>query len=351
MPHSSGGGSHSGGFHSSGSHHSGGGGFHSSGGGSHHSGGGGFHSGGSYGRPPAPRPKPRVQRGFFEGARLYMYHYNHQPVYVYANEAARPKPRQNWLWLIYGPILAIFIFLFVSDLLPMAPLSLDYATDIVVEDGAACLSEQEALTQAMEAFRDSTGVTPAVVTVTNETWQAHYTSLEAYAYDRYVNLFRDEKHWLIVYAQPADANGDAFPDWYWEGMQGDETDEMIDRDCLDAFSTALQSGLTRTDVSVSQALQDAFAQARVAAVRPELQDGMSIIVRLCVIGAILLLALSHTRVLRLGASANTLPPDAVPAQMPADQSACAYCGGIYPLSSLTCPYCGAPRSQTDGKQL
>ena len=59
-------------------------------------------------------------------------------------------------------------------------------------------------------FRDKTGVTPAIITVDNREWKGYYNDLENYAYDRYVNMFPDEKHWLIVYSSDLAAANDTY---------------------------------------------------------------------------------------------------------------------------------------------
>ena len=101
-----------------------------------------------------------------------------------------------------------------------------------------------------------TGVTPSVVTVYNEKW-SNRTNLEEYAYDRYLMEFDDEMHWLIVYSQESYPSS-SYIDWYWEGMQGDDTDNILTSAVVDRFTSVFQSRLTSNDKDIGAQLSALF---------------------------------------------------------------------------------------------
>ena len=353
MPHGSGGGSHGGGFsghsssHSFGGSHSGGFSGHSSshgfsGGSSHSSfGGPGF---GSTGRRPVspPPPRPHVSNRYFSGARRYVYYRNHVPVYVYANETAVPKKPARWKWLIWAPIILFVMYCLFSGLTARQRLTADYDTSIVIEDNANCISDSDALRASMNAFFEESGITPAVITVNNRYWQTYYYDLEDYAYDLYVNHFNDEKHWLIVYSESEELNPE-FEDWHWVSMQGDDTDLLLTDSIADTFGETLQAGLTKSSISVAQALADAFDAVTPVIRQPEVHSASSVITRLVIIAVLILIAMLRTGTVRLKTTGgDTLPADAKFSD-PKQDIVCEYCGGVYPPENLSCPHCGAPK--------
>lgn len=184
MPHSSGGGSHGGGSHHSSSSHSS----------SHRSSSGGGSS------------RIRTSRTYFPGARRFVYYRNGVPNYVYSDtDLSKGPSKLRFLMLIfYVPfVLAAFLMIFTSFGVP-EKLKVDYNSQIVIQDDANVLGDTTKLSDALEDFFNTTGISPAVMTVYNSDWEDNYTNLEKYAYELYVNRFYDEKHWLIVYSQPKD---------------------------------------------------------------------------------------------------------------------------------------------------
>lgn len=235
MPHSSGGGSHGGGSHHSSSHSS-----HSS------------RSGSSSSR--------RVSNVYFPGSRRFLYFDRHdQPVYVYADHDITQKrsPMRFLILLFYIPFVIALYFMAKDMILPPKKLKTDYNTAIAVRDNIDVLEDTEKLKRSLQAFYDKTGISPAVFTVYNEDWQDRYSNLENYAYDLYVNAFPDEKHWLIVYSEPKEPDPE-FNEWYWEGMQGDDTDPILTYDKAEIFNNKLQRYLTEDSKSVSEAISFAF---------------------------------------------------------------------------------------------
>ena len=238
MPHSSGGGSHGGGSH----------------GGSHSHGGGG---GGS---------SQRYSGRYFPGARRYMYHRRNGSVgYIYTD---RPIRKSSVIELII-PLVILIPFMFVPIIAlfssginfgPPKPLkTLSTYEQTHIADNIDVINERE-LEPILAEFQTKTGICPYVMTVNNEDWQGRYSSLENYAYDLYVNTFGDEQHWLVIYSEPETPDED-FNDWYWEGMQGNDTDRILTESKANKFLDSLHKYLTKNDVSVTEAFCIAFSEA------------------------------------------------------------------------------------------
>lgn len=334
MPHSSGGGSHSGGSHSGGSHSS-----HSS-----HRSGGGSSSGGS---------SRRTSDVPFKGSRRYLYYRDNKPQFVYANYDVR-KP--NRMPLITGIIVFVF-FLFpvlIGCIIGMVssikkPQRIDFGNyknkrpEFVIEDNLGIFENKKKLKGAMEDFYDETGIIPAVITVSNEDWNEDYTSLESYAYDQYINRFKEfhEIHWLIVYSESTKDNG--FSDWYWEGMQGDETDSILTEKQTAAFTESLHKRLLqRAKYSVEDAIGITLDEYRVKVMKTTVNTPMLLI---CLFMFLMFGGISFY------SFTVAYKPDKVPEYYknakPCDltmvyQEPCTFCGGIYIIGMhTTCPHCGA----------
>lgn len=210
MPHSSGGGSHGGGSH----------------GGSHHS----SHSHGGSGR-----SSRHVRSTYFPDARRYVYYDHHRPVYVYADYDITEKrsPLRFLMLLFYLPFILFTFSMFAEAYHHPHKLPQNYDYKIVVEDKANVLGNTAELRNSLVAFYNRTGISPAVITVEN-----------------------------------SDPDPD-FNDWYWEGMQGDDTDNIITVDVADDFKDLMQKYLTANSrYDVSSAIAAAFDETT-----PNVMDG------------------------------------------------------------------------------
>ena len=326
MPHSSGGGSHRGGHHS-GSHHSS----------SHRS------SSRSGSRSSAAK---RVGSKPFEGATRYMYFRKKQPVFVYSNFDITKRSKQAWvtrililLFFVLPSVITLIAMLFITGHFPKR-LQTNYDTQIYIDDQiGGVVKDPNMLMDSMTKFQKKTGITPSVVFCPNDAWENNYDSLEKYAYDLYVNRFDDEKHWLIVYS--TESKEDGFEDWYWEGMQGDDTDPILDSKQVDKFGESLQKYLLQSNqYSVDQAIAQAFNE-----LTPHVMDkyfaqpgaACGIIFELVFLGIMFLAMDFHPVRDNNYRHAQVCDPKFV------DQEPCEYCGGIYIVGMhLSCPHCGAP---------
>lgn len=315
MPHSSGGGSHGGGSHGGGSH-------------------GGSHGGGG------SIPSVKVRKSDFAGARRYVYYRHKKPVYIYTDDKKINDHKlvdTPWVLIFYIPFLiAIFgsmkMGLYIPHRIPM-----NYSNEIVIEDQADVLGEYGRLSESMEAFQNATGITPVVLTVNNEDWMDNYSSLENYAYEAYVRRFDDEKHWLIVYSQPLEPYYD-WVEWYWEGMQGDDTDSVLTEEVAQIFNDTFQKGLYNMDtytVGASAARAFNAATAYASKVHLELQEFlicMFVLAFICVHAYFM--AGVHPKAL--------VYRKAKPVPKTVTEDTCQYCQGVYVVGTcIECPHCGA----------
>lgn len=380
MPSSSGGGSHSGGSHSSSgssrSSYSSGGGSHSGGYSSGSSRSSGY-SGSSYSRSSgssysgsrrtygsfskhdtAWNPKsqlqsspstvrPTVSEKQFVGAQRYVYYRDNKPQYIYSNYKSFKPEVKIKAFLIWWIFIAFLSLGFYEMFQPPGKLATDYDTRIVIEDGAGVIDDRIKLNQSLAAFLDKTGVTPAVVTLSNEGWNNYFTSLENKAFDLYVNSFEDEKHWLIVYSKPEQPDP-AFVDWYWEGIQGDETVNIITEKMADEFGVRLQKYLTADSrYTVGQAFAKAFDEITPLMMTERQTADEDIIAAGAVILLMIIASLWHSHILRLlfaRRRPKDLPKDIQPVVQGDKEITCAYCGGAYLTSALKCPHCGGPKT-------
>ena len=328
MPHSSGGGSHSGGSHSS-SHSS----YHSS------------RSGGSSGGGlPSNR---RSSSTPFPGSKRYLYYRNNKPYFIYTNYDVRkpdPMPLVTGLivfFIILLPCILGGLFAIVKSVTIPHKVDSDKHPKFVIEDNIGVIEDKKQLKKSMQAFYDTTGIIPAVITVDNSEWNEDYTNLENYAYDVYVNRFKDEDHWLIVYSEAVKDNG--FNDWYWEGMQGDNTDTVLTNKRADAFTVSLHKRLLDRDTySVDAAIALTFDEYRPQMMRPYLNMGgfLAGMFILLMFGGIswYVFAVAYKP-----AKVSEEFKNAQPCELTAVyEEPCNFCGGIFIVGMhTTCPHCGA----------
>ena len=240
MPHSSGGGSHSGGSHggSSGSHH-------------------------SHGSSGFSRPTPRVRDRYFPGSHRYVRRHDDGAVdYIYSDSASLNKHSRPWaLLLVYIPFLLIGAFVLGLPFHIPHKMDVSYNPPVVVsdlDDRISRADEQLVMEGAQEVY-DATGVPICVRFEDNSDWEGNYDSLEDYAYDVYVNMYDDEDHWLIIYTDDLDRrSANKYSNWYFEGMQGDNTDKALPANMTETFNDNLYMALLDRKNTTGQAFKIGF---------------------------------------------------------------------------------------------
>ena len=327
MPHSSGGGSHGGGSH----------------GGSH---------GGSGGSSSTSHTKT-----YFPGAHHYAYYKNGKVHHFYNKEPITPESiRKHKIAFRVATIIWAVFYLFMFTVLvlvsafsrPSVPTTRYSDKDIIIEDNLGVFTDDELgdLYDALEEFQDISNVTPYIMTIRNKDWQKHYSSLEAYAYDEYLDLFDDEMHWLIVFSSDMD---EEWEDWYWEGMQGNDTDPILTDHNTDVFTKTLHKYISDEDISLSDALIKSFAK---------MEEGLfdTNISWAAMIGGTLGL-MFHAGIFYLGiwsVFGMNIKTDKIAFELPeADkkyqEDTCEYCGGMFIHGiHISCPHCGAALPTADG---
>jgi hypothetical protein len=310
---------------------------HSSGGGGGSFGGGGgsFDSGSGSGG-----SSYHTSENYFPGADRYVYYENGQPRYIYSNSDPA-KGASKWRFLILLAYIPFFAFLFpLFSGVYNRPVRLDtgYETSIVIEDNANVLGERDELDRTMKDFFDRTGISPALVTVNNEDWEGGiYGSLEEFAYDCYLDHFGDEDHWLIVYSEPeSPEDGDKY---YWEGMQGDNTDDLLSKDCRDIFNHNLNKHLAegdRPDVAGSVVLAFDSIESRIMKPYFNVRKAVPAVL-------VLLFLLLHAFIMIKSLLKMKKYKGAVRVGLNARELKCSSCGGSYVKGAFSsCPHCGAP---------
>lgn len=235
---------------------------HSSGGGS--SGGGSFGGSSSGGGGGSGGNARRTSNTYFPGSHRYIYTDDNgveQTIYSTYDVSKKPSPFRYLILLFYLP----FIFALVNmTSFFSGPKKLEgsYPTEIVIEDTAGVLGDSAELRAAMENFRDTTGIPPAIKTVSKAEMYAAVGAPESrsdkdvindYAYNQYLSLFSDESHWLFVYS----VNTEDGNDWVWIGMQGDDTDKILTNAQVTNFNAALMNKLTNGR-AVAQSFTEIF---------------------------------------------------------------------------------------------
>ena len=350
MPHSSGGGSHGGGHHG-GSHYSGG----------HHSSSGG-------------RAYPSISRRPFVGAHRFVYYRGGRPRYFYSSSPVPPKPNFTSYLILLFYIPFIFAIIGIAKGAVHIPKKIDHSCDksgVVIEDTIDVLGDTDELEVQFEEFYEKTGISPCIVTISNDVWHesyrpgtmpivpdfdpndknsifaslyvfnaeyaqyVRYSSLEQYAYDAYVNTFdNDEYHWLIIYS--VDSGNSSL--WFWEGMQGDYTDPVLTEAKTNEFDAQFQRLLmNKGDKSVADCMAEAFDSLNDNIMKANIHT-QSLLMALFVTGFIILHAFGMVG----GAIRNNLFYSKGILCDDAKEGVCPHCGKQYVTGqSAICPHCGS----------
>ncbi|MCR4903988.1 MAG: TPM domain-containing protein [Butyrivibrio sp.] len=326
MPHSSGGGSHSGGSH-----------------------GGSYSSGGSSSSRRSYTPPPLYSNSRRFGYSRYAFYEGDNITYRYVRNSSREI--SDLIILLFAlPFILIGIAYIYFIPTKIEALSTNYDTTVYVDDWADILSDSEenAIYKSFIEFQNKTGITPALVTDYNSSWIEDYESLEDYAYDIYVNNFDDESHWLIVYTEPETPDAD-FNDWYWEGMQGNNTDAILSSSVTDDFNESMQKYLTKQSYSLGDAVSLSFDELTDNLVIGKTTIDFEMLVYALVWNGILILVVggyfwsSKDDRKKLSKSIAEAKTKGIKVDEYVLEDTCEYCGGVYIHGKhIECPHCGAP---------
>ena len=198
-----------------------------------------------------------------------MYYVDYRPRYYFSDAPYTRKIAESekmsdvlsclmFIGLAMVGSVACFVTFFLVCFHSFQKVNVDYDTTVIIEDNVDVLTDQEEseLKEAFEKFTDITGVTPAFHSIDLTSWRSWYDSLERYAYYQYLNMFDDEKHWLIVFS----SNGDRY-NWKWEGMIGDDCGSAITSKTEASLTSNIQNNLQNSSsYTVSEAIIAAFEE-------------------------------------------------------------------------------------------
>ena len=339
---------------------------HSSGGGSHFGGSHGGSRGGSYGGSRGGFGQPcRISKSYFTGAtrfRYYRYYYFGRAIrrerYVYADEDLRKQwqPTQLLSGILLLPFFALIVYVLWS---PVRDLFRDLSPHVMLKDEAHLFREDAGLTEALEAFYEKSGIPAAVITVHNEDWQypheEYSNQLSKYAYQRYTQEFDDEMHWLIVYSEPQEPDPERV-DWYWEGMQGNNTDSILNERLTNRFRYVMQEARLRQENNAEGAIVEAFrtvtedvTKGGAAGILSGMVPALAGLALLCFVGYYMLglnlLKYRHAEPApEIREEEELSPLQFTQEQAKPDETGqiqCRYCGTMQDASLQSCAGCGA----------
>ena len=315
MPHSSGGGSSSGGFHSS--------------------------SGSSHSSSSSSNSS-RISSRPFSGATTYVYYSRgHEPRLMYTNGQPLGSLKSGVISIFITSFIlltVLFIFAFSGFHNPRK-VSTNYNASIFIHDNNGVLSTEEfsSITETFNKFLDKTGISPSLLTV-NEEYVSNPDDLEDYAYDEYLKYFSDEKHWLIVYYSSKNTQKE---NWTFEGMQGNDTDNILTEEVTNKFSRVMYASLHEEDTNLYEALTRSFNEITPTIMDKSYHlDAMQIFVGLFV-GSILAFFIV-SQVILLNSQKKLQKAVKIPTKEP-ELKKCLYCDSSYYAGTIDhCPNCGAP---------
>lgn len=270
-----------------------------------------------------------------------------RPEYRYSNESLD----QGWsryfgAIVIAAVLMLIGAFEMLASNTNVQPLSLSGVknTNVEIFDDYGILGDTSTLRQSLEDFKSETGIVPTVVVIENKEWVDQGYQLEQYAYNWYVYHYDDEKHWVIMYSEEIGSN-DTFGNWYWEGMQGDDTDYIVTEDVANKFTDSLHNYLIAgSRYTKSEAIAQAFDDLHGTLIGPKKNtEGFVEGILHFIIGAVIMLVVIVLRVKNKAEIKGFKEIKGVKIENNAPlEDTCAYCGCAYAIGTVyTCPHCGA----------
>lgn len=229
---------------------------------------GGGHHGGSGGR---GSREPRFSTRPFSGGRRYSYinRRGRTCFFFYGGVPRRRSPASvivsSFIFILFGLIIATIMF---SALIPKK-LSEDKCNpiDSYLEDTVNVLSDSERseLEETLKAIYQKTGVQPYLYILGYNDFPSSYgsinkTTLESFAYDKYVNMFiDDEGHWLVVLAVNESTDARYDDKFAWIEMAGDDTSHTITDSLFEEFQSDMQTYLRTDQLTTGAGLNRAYS--------------------------------------------------------------------------------------------
>ena len=165
-------------------------------------------------------------------------------------------------------ILTAFLLIFLTALLLLIklrgpvmiepePVAVDYRISYVISDTEKMLSaaDQKKLHQAMDLFREKTGGMPAVQIIPYSQW-SQYASLQGYTDTSYHGMFQDEKHVLIVCAEPK--AWESLADWHVDVMAGKDLQKLLTPERADDMREEIRTALKEKSSGIGAAVADSL---------------------------------------------------------------------------------------------
>ncbi len=289
----------------------------------------------------------RFGNRYYRGSKRYVYYRNGTPQYYYSDRPYTVQTAKNasiksilskFMSAIFGAIIALSGFFTLPH-----KVTLDYNTDIVINDSVGLLSETEEaeMKNAFLSFQDKTGVTPAFFTINNKELEKQGGNLKKYAYKLYVNTFEDEKHWLVVYSTHNNRSN-----WEWEGMIGDDCESIITTNLENEFTNKLQKNLENNPGMLSVSVIDAFETIAGKTGKLPISKILWIVLGvsaagLCIYQAIKNIIKTKNKEYMEDPRINSV--QCATAEKEPETAKCQYCDGEFVVGlHTTCPHCGAP---------
>ena len=336
---------------------------HSGGGGSHS--GGSSYSGGSSGGSGSSAKSYRHSSTPFKGGRAFViYNGMNEPKVVYTDEpnyheeTTKAQYIRAVLFAIVAGIPGIIIALLGIGMI-FSSFGIGYKKTIVpdyvdqsilIQDDYDHLTDVELdiLDQSLTAFRDHTGIIPAIEFTDDAAWEQDYSDMESFAYNEYICNFDDEYHLLITYGYGAENAQTGFSEFHYHTMWGDDLGKTAKKKDEDMLIDLLQKHLARANGdNVGEAMTMVFDdyleyfEAKSFSIDTERLGGglaelfFGALLATAFIGTAFVVRSNYLKAEKEGI--KTYKISGKPKMLKCD-----YCGCTYYAGTIgTCPHCGA----------
>lgn len=277
-----------------------------------------------------------------------MYYYNGRPHYYYANRKVTPGAKATGIFHIIFSVIWLlmslpFVIASISDIFVSGPLSLNYDTQIVIDDEIGIVDSKAELIDVFKSFQKKTSVTFSIVTRSPENAYMGNT-YEKQAYNCYVSRWDDERHWLIYYVG---SSLDRTDNWHWELICGDDCTKILSSSIEKKFTDDFHRYLVASErYSFNEAVTTAINNIDV---QPGTFNSDELIMLIPVLlfpaFGIFFLVIGIVSTTRRLTDEEKAKRQAVEIGLDSvcQEAVCGYCNGVYiKHTCVQCPHCGAP---------